>query len=62
MKIEVKIVKSYNKPEVEIMLLSENDVISTSPFEETPKGRYLKTFVAGNEGKNYGQQNVSIYE
>ncbi len=52
--------KKYNKPEIEITLLSDTDVICTSAVSEKPKTRTLKTSVAGNEGENYG--NVSVYE
>ena len=57
--------KKYNKPEVEITLLSDTDVICTSTVTEVPEGpsaRNLKTKVAGNEGTNYGSKSVSIYD
>ena len=46
--------RKYNKPEVEITLLSDVDVICTSAVVETPEApgtRKLKTKVAGNEGE-----------
>jgi len=58
MKIEVEVLKAYSKPEIKIDSFFNNDIIATSEV----RGRYLKTTVAGNEGKSYGQQNVSIYE
>ena len=57
--------RKYNKPEVEITFLSNADVICTSAVggkPEEPSARMLKTKVAGNEGKNYGSANVSIYD
>lgn len=63
MKIEVKVLKNYNKPEIKIETLMENDIITTSETgEDTVKGRFLKTAVAGNEGESYGQQSVTIYD
>ena len=57
--------KMYNKPEVEVTLLEETDVIRTSAEPETPEGpsaRNLTRIVAGNEGTNYGSKSVSIYD
>lgn len=57
--------KMYNKPEVEVTLLEETDVIRTSVVGETPEepsARNLTKIVAGNEGKSYGKSNVSIYD
>ena len=55
--------KTYKKPEIKIDSLIEIDVIATSETgEDVVKGRYLKTKVNGNEGKDYGQQSVTIYD
>ena len=62
-KIEVKVLKTYKKPEIKIDSLIEIDVIATSVTgEDVVKGRFLKTSVAGNEGESYGQQSVTIYD
>ena len=56
--------KKYDKPQLEIMLLSTVDVIATSGETggEEVKARYLKTTVNNNEGISYGAQSVSIYD
>ena len=54
--------KTYSKPEIETVLFEKTDIICTSTdFGETG-ARSLKTKVAGNEGTNYGANNVSIFE
>ena len=59
----MKVLKNYNKPEIKIEALIDIDIITTSGTgEDVVKGRYLKTKVADNEGVNYGQQSVTIYD
>ena len=53
--------KKYNKPEINILLIKCEDVITTSGEGEV-SGRMLKTAVNGNEGTDYGSQKVSIYD
>ena len=54
--------KLYNKPEIEITLLSDVDVVCTSSLSQEPTMRKLKTKVAGNEGTDYGSDNVDIFD
>ena len=54
--------KIYNKPELEIVLFDDADVIATSGAVENPTTRTLKTSINGKEGTDYGQQDVSIYD
>ena len=54
--------KNYIKPEMKITLLDNVDVIRTSGETDKPVARSLKTNVNGNEGMNYGRQDVSIYD
>ena len=53
----------YIKPAIEIELLEIEDVITISTGESDDLSyRLLKTSVNGNEGMNYGNQEVSIFD
>ena len=55
--------KKYIKPEIDVKLFETEDIITTSGTGgETPKYRTLKTSVNGNEGTDYGTQNVSVFD
>ena len=53
--------KKYIKPEMNLELFEIEDVITTSAGGEIT-GRQLKTDVNGNEGTDYGSQEVSIFD
>lgn len=53
--------KKYIKPEMDMNLFEIEDVITTSG-EETPSARHLKTKVNGNEGTDYGSQEISVFD
>ena len=53
--------KKYIKPEMNIELFENVDVIATSG-EGTISARKLKTKVNGNEGTRYGSQGVDIFK
>ena len=52
--------KKYIRPDMNIELFKSEDVIRTSETDET-SGRKLKTKVNGNEGTDYGSQEVNIF-
>ena len=53
----------YIKPAIEVELFEIEDVITTSSGESDDVSyRLLKTMVNGNEGMNYGNQEVSIFD
>ena len=54
--------KKYIKPEIKIVLFKTEDVIAASVGSDDLSPRYLKTKVNGNEGANYGAQQVSIFD
>ena len=54
--------KEYIKPEIKIVLFKTEDVIAASDASAVPTGRTLITAVNGNEGTNYGAQEVSIFD
>lgn len=53
--------KKYIKPEMNIELFENEDVIATSG-EGTISARKLKTKVNGNEGTPYGSRGVDIFK
>ena len=53
--------KKYIKPEMDINLFEIEDVITTSEKVES-SGRTLKTKVNGNEGVDYGSQEISVFD
>ena len=53
--------KKYIKPEMNAELLELVDVIETST-EPNPSARMLKTIVNGNEGTDYGSQEMSVFD
>ena len=53
--------KKYIKPEINIKLFEIMDVVSTSSIPND-SGRLLNTVVNGNEGTDYGSQEVSVFE
>ena len=52
--------KKYIKPEIRVALFATEDVLTLSGVNDD-KFRMLKTKVNGNEGTDYGSQNVSIF-
>ena len=55
--------KAYIKPEIEIKVFETEDIITTSGMGgDSPKYRMLKTSVNGNEGTDYGTQEVSVFD
>ena len=52
--------KKYIKPEIKFALFATEDVLTLSGVNDD-KFRMLKTKVNGNEGTDYGSQNVSIF-
>ena len=54
--------KKYSKPEIEKIILADNDVICVSVESINPEGRSLTTNVAGNEGTDYGSDIESIFK
>ena len=53
--------EKYIKPEMNIELFENEDVITASGKDES-SGRILKKIVNGNEGADYGSQEVSVFE
>ena len=58
---EVLLMKKYVKPEMNVKLFEFEDILTESSEGEI-SGRLLKTVVNGNVGKNYGSQEVSVFE
>ena len=55
--------KKYIKPEIDVKLFEIEDIITTSGVGgDSTNYRMLKTSVNGNEGTDYGRQNVSVFE
>lgn len=55
--------KIYNKPQIKVEVLEMEDIITTSVLGGDPTPfRTLKTAVNGNEGTDYGTQEVSVFE
>ena len=53
--------KKYVKTEMNMELFEMEDVITTSG-EGTISARHLETMVNGNEGTDYGSQEISIFD
>ena len=54
--------RKYIKPEISIELLEIEDLITTSGEVGESSARMLKTKVNGNEGTNYGSQEISVFD
>ena len=53
--------KKYVKPEMNVELFEFEDVITTSAVGEN-FSRMLKSTINGNDGADYGSQEVSVFE
>lgn len=55
--------KAYIKPEIEIRVFETEDIVTTSNMGgDSPEYKILKTSVNGNEGIDYGAQEVSVFD
>ena len=55
--------KLYTKPAIEIAEIETEDIITVSSVGgEADPYRLLKTSVNGNEGADYGTQEVSVFD
>ena len=55
--------KEYIKPEMNVTVFVTEDIITVSSETVDPAPfRFLKTMVNGNQGENYGNQDVSIFD
>lgn len=56
--------KAYIKPEIEIRVFEVEDILTTSGVigGDPTVARSLKTSVNGNEGSDYGSQEVSVFD